>query len=61
MFETIVRHGVTDWSVLTLEAVDDDAGLNAQVEYHLLTEGHFKVNLTSGQLTVARPLDFEVD
>ena len=56
---TVQEDAIVGQSVLTLAAVDSDIGLNARLEYHLLAEGHFKVNRTSGQLEVARPLDFE--
>jgi len=45
--------------VLTLEAVDDDVGVNAQLEYLLAVNGHFEVNRTSGLLSVSKRLDFE--
>jgi len=51
----VMRH-----SVLTIQAVDSDVGVNAQLEY-LLTDvnGHFNVNRTSGELSVAKALDYE--
>ena len=51
----VMRH-----SVLTLQAVDSDVGVNAQLEY-VLTDlnGHFNVNRTSGELSVAKALDYE--
>jgi len=60
-YEATVREdAVIGHSVLTLQAVDSDVGVNAQLEY-LLTDvnGHFKVNRTSGELSVAKALDYE--
>jgi len=65
----VSRNVAVGLTVLTVQAVDADVGLNAKVEYliyfddddlnQMSSDHYFHLNRSSGALTVARPLDFE--
>jgi hypothetical protein len=49
-------------SVVTISASDSDIGKNAQITYQIHSDGgYFRINQTTGEITISRNLDREMN